>query len=261
MPTLTRPSSQLLTPPEVPWPVFYETQWKVNRQGQHMLFVGPTQSGKTRLCREIARLRQLTVVLGSKPVDESYDEYVAEGYVRIDHWPPRPSDYKKLRGSEVRFILWPEMKKREDLRRFRPAFLNCMESIFIQGKWCIVADEGLWLSSRKGLNLGDQLSDLAFGSASNKVSLYLCVQRPANVPPITWTSVTAANIFHMGRSDDVRELASLGVYPPRDVIKVVQGLGVLADGEPNPGREHEFLHLPCRGGGSRWAVSQIDVIP
>jgi hypothetical protein len=237
-------------PPVVEWEPFYTSRWRHSRQGQHQLFVGPTQSGKTLLCRQIARLRNPGVMLGTKPVDDSLDEYVEEGYVRIDHWPPRGSDYRKLSDPDiVRFILWPKIVKREQLRGHRPAFKDCLDSIFIEGRWCIVADEGLWLCAKKGLDLGTEIGDIAYGSASNKVSLYLCVQRPANIPPIAWTSVSDAYIFHMGRTDDVRELASLGIYPPGDVIKVVQSL-----------RGHEFLYLPCRGGGgNEWSISQVRV--
>lgn len=256
---VTTRQREILAPPEVEWATFDESRRLQSRQGQHALFVGPTQSGKTLLCRMEARHRQYTVVLGTKPVDDSLDAYVNEGYIRIDHWPPRPSDYRKQLDPEaVRFILWPQMKKREDLRRFRSVYQRCMESVFISGRWTIVADEGLWLSSRKGLNLGQELSDLAYGSASNKVSLYLCVQRPANVPPITWTSVSDAYIFHMGRTDDVRELASLGTYPPKAAIEAVQSLG----GDDGALEEtHKFLYLPCRGGRGSWAISEVDVSP
>lgn len=255
--SLTRP--EVAAPPALDFFTFYEQRRRHLRQGMHQLFVGPTQSGKTILCRLIARQRNPAVMLGTKPVDPSLDAYVAEGYVRIDHWPPRGSDYRKLGDPDVvRFILWPQMKKREDLKRFRPVYKACLDQIFVEGKWCIIADEGLWLADRKGLGLGGEVGDIAYGSASNKVSLYLCVQRPANIPPVAWTSVADAYIFHMGRTDDVRELASLGVYDPRAVTRVVQGLG-MRDGRPNPGRSHEFLYLPCRGGGGEeWAISQVD---
>jgi len=243
--------AEVEAPPEEDWGVWIARKKREIRQGMHLLFTGPTQSGKTILCRMMARNRSHVVVLGTKPVDPSLDAYVAEGYVRIDHWPPTNEDYRK--GAKVwaegdaRFILWPKMKKREDLRRFRPVFAKCIEEVFIEGRWCIVCDEGLWLASRDGLNLGRHLSDLAFGSASNKVSLYLCIQRPANVPPVTWTSVSEAEIFHMGRTDDVRELASLGTYPPKAAVVAVQNL-----------RGHGFLSLPTRG-GAEWAISQVDL--
>lgn len=244
------PTPQPNGPPVVPWPQFYAGKAAELRQGMHVLFVGPTQSGKTVLCRYFARLRSCVVVLGTKPVDPSLDAYVDEGYVRIDHWPPTRSDFNKGRGwveGEARFILWPRITKREELRGMRSLYAKCFDDVFIQGKWCIVADEGLWISGKTGLNLGAQLGDIAYGSASNKVSLYLCVQRPSNVPPVTWTSVSEVEIFHMGRTDDVREMASLGTYDPKAVVPVVQQL-----------RGHAFLSLPTRG-GAQWAISEVDM--
>ena len=255
------PTPPLEVPPVVPWLTWYGQKAHQLRQGMHVLFVGPTQSGKTLLCRKIARLRRSVVVLGTKPVDPSLDAYVAEGYVRIDHWPPTPRDFRRGRDiwpddTDARFIIWPRMSKREDLRKYRHVYAKCLDEIFIEGRWAIVADEGLWLASPKGLDLGQELSDVAYGTASNLVSLYLCVQRPANVPPVTWTSVSEAEIFHMGRTDDVRELASLGTLPPKAAIEAVRVLGNQQYQASNGLGIHPFLSLPTRGGAT-WAVSEV----
>jgi hypothetical protein len=214
----------------------------------HQLFIGPTQSGKTLLCRKVARLRDYVVVCGTKPVDPSLDEYQAEGYVRIDHWPPTRSDYKKqLYDDQARWLLWPHMKERADLRRYRETYAKMFEEVFIEGRWCVVVDEGLWMAGKKGLDLMTELGDVAYGSASNKVSLYLLVQRESNVGPVAWTSVTDAMVFHMGRVSDVRDIASLGTKPPNEVVRVIQHL-----------RGHQFLDLPCRGGAD-WSISEVDL--
>lgn len=237
------------TPPVIPWATWYAQQGREPGQGRHRLFDGPTQSGKTLLCRYMARQRDYVVVLGTKPVDGSLDAYVAEGYTRIDHWPPTSSDMRKggWDGNEARFILWPKIKKRADLRAFRAVYAKCLDDIFIDGRWCIVADEGLWLSARDGLNLGVALGDIAYGSASNQVSLFLCIQRPAGLPRITWASCADAYIFKTGVTNDLRELASLGTYDPKPVAQAIKRLG-----------RYEFLALPCRG-GSEWAVSKVVV--
>ena len=74
------------------WLDWYARQRAQYRQGQHILVSGPTDSGKTVLAFWIAQLRQYVVVLGTKPRDPSLDRYVEAGYLRIDHWPPTPSD-------------------------------------------------------------------------------------------------------------------------------------------------------------------------
>lgn len=243
----------LEAPPLVPWQQWYASEMAQIKQGMHILFCGPTQSGKTLLCRAVTRLHNFTVVFGTKAVDPSLDEYIAEGYTRIDHWPPTRADMRKQRetwtgveAGSARFILWPKIKKREDLRRFRDLYVRCMDQAFIEGCWTLVIDEGLWIASKDGLDLGDELSAIAFGAASNKVSMHLLVQRPANVPPITWTSCTQALLFHLGRDDDVGNLASMGTYPRPDAIAAMRTL-----------KGHQFLDLPCRG-NAEWAISEVD---
>lgn len=248
------------TPPVVPWRDWYAEEYHQleelmrkpgGQEGAHLLFVGPTRSGKTVLCRYLARFRNYVVVLGTKPKDSSLDAYVAEGYYRIDHWPFTRDDLRKGRevwaGGDVRFILWPKIRRREELRAFRATYARCLDDVFVQGNWTVVADEGIWLGSRKGLDLGDHLSDMAYGAASNGVSLYLLLQRPSGVPRIIWASVAEAEIFHGGVTNDVRELASLGTYSPRDVALAIQRL-----------RGHEFLSLPTRG-RAEWSISEVEM--
>jgi hypothetical protein len=191
------------------------------------------------------RLRKYVVVLGTKPKDPSLEKYVAEGYRRIEQWPPKPKDLQPDANGNVRLILWPQIVKYEDLRRHRETYGRCLSEIFIQGGWAIGADEGLWIASRKGLGLDQELAAIAYGAASNKVSLHLCIQRPSGLSRVTWSSVSDAYIFHSGVTSDVRELASLGTYSPSDVQKTIQGL-----------KGHQFLSLPCRG-GAEWSISEM----
>lgn len=240
-------------PPYVDWWDWYVTKSGELHQGMHVLFNGPTQCGKTTLCRYLAALRDYVVVLGTKPKDPSLDEYVNEGYLRIDHWPTNPGEWRHVlrkgeelwRPGQVRLLLWPKIRTRTELRSWRHEYLACIEGIFVDGSWTLVADEGIWLGSREGLNLGTPLSDLAYGSASNRVSLYLLAQRPAGIPRIIWSSVAAAELFHSGVTNDIRELASLGTYPPRDVARALQSL-----------EGHQFLDLPTRGRAT-WAISEL----
>lgn len=241
-------------PPVVPWNAWYWERARTPGQGRHQLFDGPTQSGKTVLAHKLADLRDFVVVFGTKPVDASLDAYVNEGYTRIDHWPPTRSDFRKggWGADEARFILWPRIVKREQLRAYGPVFAHCLDDIFINGRWTIVIDEMLWVCGRSGLNLGQEVADIAYGSASNKVSLYMCMQRPAGVPRITWSSCADALIFKSGVTNDLRELASLGTYDPKPTTVAIKRL-----------QRFQFLDLPCQSGDglkeATWSISRVEM--
>lgn len=236
-------------PPVVPWPVFYPgfvARWE---QGQHCLFVGPAGSGKTVAARTFSRVRSYVLVLGTKMRDGEMDAYISEGAVRIDHWPPTSRDYrqgaKTWEEGRVVFVLWPKIAKREDLRRFRPVYASALDSVLVDGGWTVVADEGLWLSDRKGLDLGDHLAAIAYTGRSSGVTLMMVVQRPRGVPVNCWSNASHVFLWHVGNTGDARELASLGTTDRRAVQQAVSSL-----------QGHDFLYLPCRAGAS-WAISRV----
>jgi len=244
--TLQPRRSELTAPPNVEWRVWFPRflrQWK---QGDHILDVGPTQSGKSLLAKMLVfGGRKYVVVFGTKPTDPTLDGYLAAGFVRIDHWPPVRKDFRDQRDGMARFILWPKIKEITDLHKFRPLYSRCLDDIFIDGRWTVVVDETLWFCDRNGLDLGAKLGAMAYGSASNKITFLFLMQRPSGVPRILWSSCTTALIFHIGGTNDVRELASLGTEDPKAVMTSIRGL-----------KGHAFLDLPLRG-GAQWSISEV----
>jgi len=218
--------------------------------GQHKLYLGPTQCGKTSLARVEARLARAVVVLGTKNKDSSLDAYVQEGYQRIYAWPPTKKEVEKSRtpSGSIRLILWPKFTDLNSLTdpKARDQFLKMFAQAYKEGFWTIVCDESLWLAARDGLKLDSTLSKMAYASASNKVSLYLLMQRPAGISRTTWSSASDAFIFHCGVTNDLRELASLGTYSPKDAREVIQNL-----------TGHQFLKMPIRS-GEQWVISELD---
>jgi hypothetical protein len=239
--------NQLPAPPVVPWRTWYPRFVRSWKQGDHILDVGPTQSGKSLLARMLVLSRKYVVVFGTKPTDPTLDEYEALGFTRIDHWPPVRRDFKDQQEGCARFILWPKIVEIGDLHKYRPLFSKCLDSIFIDGRWTVVVDETLWFSSREGLDLGPKLGTMAYGSASNKITFLFLMQRPSGVPRILWSSCTTALIFHIGGTNDVRELASLGTEDPKAVMAAIRNL-----------KGHAFLDLPLRG-GAQWSISEVNL--
>ncbi len=234
-------------PAVVPWP-----QWRADfaarwRQGQHLLFVGPAGSGKTVLARDLAWMRLYVVVLGTKLRDPEMDQYLADGYRRIETWPPPRAAMKPDEHGAVRLVLWPKIKTRLDLRRFRPVYAACLDDVLSKGGWTVVADEGLWLSARDGLALGEHLSAIAYAGRSSGATLLMVIQRPAGVPRNCWSNASDAFIWKLGVTTDLRELASLSTENPRDVVAAIRVL-----------EGHEFLDLPCRA-GALWSISEVQL--
>jgi hypothetical protein len=199
--------------------------------------------------RTLARDRDYVIVLGTKMRDREMDAYLAEGYERVETWPPPRKALRPLEDGSVRIVLWPKVRERTDRYKHRAVFSRCLDNVLKEGGWTVVADEGLWLSDKMGLGLSEHLSHLAYMGRSNGITLMMLVQRPRGVPIHTWTNVSHCFLWHGGNTDDARELASLGTVPPRDVAAAMHSL-----------TGHSFLYLPCRSGGG-WAISEVDMTP
>lgn len=245
-------------PPRVAWAPFINAQVEMNRalkpgHGRHRLYEGQTQGGKTTLNRIMLRMKRFSLVFGTKPKDSSLDDYIAkEGFVRIEHWPPTKEELKQRgRFGQVKLLLWPRISEYADLKRHVPIFRQAARDIAVEGGWTLSIDEGLWACSKKGLDLGDEISAIAFGGASNGLSLHLVIQRPSGIPVITYASCHDAYLFKSGNTNDIRELASYGSHDTMDVARAIRSLN---RGDPRGG--HQFLYMPMSG-GSQWAVSEV----
>lgn len=251
--------------PEVPWVTFINAQAQKNRAdslgpkgeglGVHRLFAGQTGTGKTTLARVFTRLKRATVVFGTKPgIDSSLDAYVTrEGFTRIDHWPPTKKELKaKGPYEQVKLLLWPKMKEYADLKRSAELFRAAVRDITVEGNWTIGVDEGLWTCWRKGLDLGDEISAIAFGGRSNGISLHLVIQRPSGIPIATYANCNEGYFFKLGNTNDIRELSSYTGYSTREVTDAIRSLN-----KGNPTKGHQFLYAPMSGNG-QWAISEMD---
>jgi hypothetical protein len=254
-------------PPTVSFPSFLKGQVRTNAEavyvradgsvgmdGIHRVAVGQTRSGKTTLLRILSRLKRANLVLGTKPGrDTSLEAYqIEEGFTRIDYWPPKKKDLTPRRDGTVKLLLWPKITEYGQLRSFASIYRQALQFVIGDGNWTTTVDEGLWVCSRKGLDLGGEVSEISYGGASNGNSLHIAMQRPSGIPVIVHDQCQESYIFELGNENDLRNMASYSKYSPADTVNAVRTLN-------RGGQQHQFLHLPRTGGkGRHWEITEVD---
>ena len=219
--------------PFVPWSEFFPKFQTIARQGDHGSFVAPTQVGKTTCCQEVCRIRRFVAVLGCKVKDDSLERYETKyGYRRIKEWPPPASLYIDY----ARELVWPPIKNREDIDKWKWLYQKVLNTVFADGKWTVVLDDAIMLQERLKLKLETQ-DNLFMGG--NKVTIYTLAQRPAFVTKFTWSASSWAFLGKFVDDEDARSLSSLGGVNAKRIRGAMAGLN---------SREHELLFVDARAG-------------
>lgn len=202
--------------------------WK---QGQHVLTVGGTGSGKTTVSGELLPRRKKVVVCVSKGMDDTLTGPYFSEYERITKWPPK--------GDVERVMLWPanqktiEQTKNNKTVVFRDAF----DSILLkEGYWCIDIDETHYMADR--LKLGGEIADLLEQGRSHYISLWNNTQRPAGIPLAVYVNSVHGFFFLTQEEYDVQRLGRMinKHTHTKELITNIQAL------DP-----HEFVYLDKSG--------------
>lgn len=183
------------------------------RQGEHVVLIGATGSGKTRLLREIVPHRTYTTILATKPYDDSMDEIAAEdGYTVFTEWPINLSAH-----AFPRRIIWPVATTVGSVQKTqKPAFKLVLDNVYVVGGWTLVIDE-LWFFTNV-LKFGPTIKLYLTQARSMHISLVQCAQRTAWVPVECFNQSTHHFYF---RENDERNLSVISgiCYPMRNEIK------------------------------------------
>jgi hypothetical protein len=210
-------------------------QWK---QGQHVVCVGGTGSGKSTVSGELLPRRKLVVVLVSKGMDEIFEGPYFSSYETISEW-------KKKKQGQEKLLLRPTNQKGIEATRTHKTdvFRDCMDEILLkEGHWCIDVDETHYVCER--LKLAGELTDILEQGRSAYISMWNNTQRPSGIPLAVY--VNSSHGFYF-RTQEKYDLDRLG----RLANKLTSAKELMANIEKLD--DHEFVYIdrsgripPCR---------------
>ena len=188
--------------PRVDWATFmHALKWK---QGEHLMTIGETGSGKTTLISKLAPLRPFAVVFVTKTYDKSFHKSKWPGFTVMREWDRR-------KAADLRHVLlWPEAGKtiRETVENQRRVFDDALNEIYRERGWCVIVDELQWMVDQ--LKFDMEMRTYQHQARSSGITIVSGFQRPSHVPVVTYGSATHAFISRQSEDADVKRLAALG---------------------------------------------------
>lgn len=184
------------------------TKWK---QGEHVIIIGDTGTGKTYLESKILPIRKHVILLRTKPDDIKFDGFKKVTSQLSIGSIPFGVDGKRL----TRWMLQPKFndfgeQQREIARAFQMAW--------VEGGWTLVVDEAYYLTNV--LKLERPLNMLLTQGRSKNITAVVGMQRPAWISRFTLSQATHAFIFRC----EGRDLKNLADALSPKIVKPVQEL-------------------------------------
>ena len=188
-------------------------KWK---QGEHVVIVGDTGSGKTYLESKLLPLRKHVLVLRTKPDDVKFD-----GFHRIPLLKKVGMQRFDNEGKVItRYLLHP---KYED---HQIEMVKAFNKVWKEGGWCVAIDETYYATQI--LKLERPINKLLTQGRSMHITVVCGMQRPAWISRFAMSQATHAFIFRC----EGRDLKSLADALSPAIIKPVEDL-----------REHDFIYF------------------
>jgi energy-coupling factor transporter ATP-binding protein EcfA2 len=176
------------------------------QKGEHVVFGGPTQRGKTTLAfelvRHIAKPDYPAYVGVSKPDDETTIKYgKLLGYRRITEFPPtkRVAELKIFDGPPSGYLVWPQFGNIDmdipNATRVHGKLLKQTYADGAKGKACILIMDDTMIKA-KIQNLDGQMVTILAMAGAMDISLWIFVQKPTDSGRTTvWGYEQATHLF------------------------------------------------------------------
>lgn len=187
--------------PRTPWDVFYRgLKW---RQGEHVGLIGPTGQGKTTLLMSLLPIRSYVAVMSTKPRDNTMDALIATGYDKFTHWPENLPVTRSPRR-----VLWPNAVDIDAEENQKKVFEHAYGAIYREGGWCLVVDEGWYLSVV--LKMDKKMRTIWTQGRSLGISQVVATQRPAWVPVEMFDQSTHLFFWRDNDETNLKRIGGIG---------------------------------------------------
>lgn len=206
---------------------FIDSTWKY-RAGEHVSFIGPTNSGKTYLMQPLlARSASpdlpayLTVM---KPRDKTVGDFLKAhpSWKRVLTFPPPPH----LPGKEkpAGYVVWPHHTQDPvgDEVRHAEIFRTMHRRLYVKGD-CIIADDEA-VSLVREMKMGADLVRIWTKGRSIGCGLWAATQRPAMVPLEMYDQAEHLFLAHDPDKRSQERFGEIGGVDPDLVVAVVKAL-------------------------------------
>jgi hypothetical protein len=164
---------------------------------EHVLILGPTGSGKTRMALDalavVSRKENPAIIFAMKPRDATLDRFAkANDFQTVRYWPPAVSKWRPKKP--VGYILKPPHNMRDiqwTRQKHYEVFQEAILDSYAKGNRIIFADETYSLTNE--LPLSDELVTLWTKGRSMNATVWAASQRPAYIP--TWAYSQSTHFF------------------------------------------------------------------
>lgn len=214
------------------------------KPGQHVVFAGPTQNGKTQLAFTLLEYESSpelpAYVAVSKPRDKVTSERGARlGYRRVSDYPFRPKIRELLKeGKPSGYLVWPDMTSpdtaTDNARDVTRRLIDGLYSEGARGKKCILVLDDTVIKS-KALGLDQHMVKVLTMAGAMGIGAWCFVQKPTGAGNTAIWSFSQSEHIFIARDPDKRNrerYTEIGGFDSKEVERVTMTL-----------RKYQFLYL------------------
>lgn len=203
------------------WYTSFQSTW---RQGEHVVLIGSTGTGKTTVAHTLLDTRTYVCALAIKRKDDTLDRfrngplYGLSRYKVITRWPP-DFIYHKV-------ILWIKPKDINDSTVQAERLYKAINEIYLDGNWCLFIDDTGYVAGQLGLNKA--LVVLLNQGRSSGISTVVAMTRPssvvARVPKEALTQPRHKIIFKYESTTEIKICAEIAEIDWRHMVSLQHSL-------------------------------------